>query len=174
MLLAPRRPQRTSVHVECRGRHEKKTVTNLYSSAFSIGERKSQATENKGNRPFGVWSPVVLHLVMKGNLNCHGVRYFGHSRSDSFDACGLVGETGGCPWCVFCVTWRLSMPGTRRALCSECGGRCRVPGMKLTRHEKSNDDRGTLYLGPQRSRSTLRGGSTQKPCGNRIFEFAEG
>ena len=48
-----------------------------------------------------------------------------------------------------------------------------LPGMKLTRHEKSNDDRGTLYLGPQRSRSTLRGGSAQKPCGNRIFEFAK-
>lgn len=79
------------------GGPEKKPVTNLYSPAFSIGERKSQATENKGNRPFGVWSPVVLHLVIKGNLNCHDVRYFGHSRSDSFDAWGLVGEAGECP-----------------------------------------------------------------------------
>ena len=48
-----------------------------------------------------------------------------------------------------------------------------LPGMKLTRHEKSNDDRGTLYLGSQRSRSTRRGGSAQKPCGNRIYEFAK-
>ena len=95
--------------------------------------KEGQATENKGNRPFGVWSPVVLPLVIKGNLNSYDVRYFGHSRSDSFDACGLVGETGGCPWCVFCVTWRLSMPGIRRAL--ELWRT--LPGMKFTRHEKS-------------------------------------
>jgi hypothetical protein len=46
-------------------------------------------------------------------------------------------------------------------------------GMKLPRHEKSNDNRGTLYPGPQRSRSTVRG-SAQKTCGNRLFELAKG
>ena len=44
-----------------------------------------------------------------------------------------------------------------------------LPGMKLTRHEKSNDHRGTLNLGPQRSRLRPRGGSPQDACGNRIF-----
>lgn len=35
-------------------------------------------------------SPVI-HLVTEGR---HHVRYFGHSRSDSFDACGRTGEFG--------------------------------------------------------------------------------
>ena len=36
--------------------------------------------------------------------------------------------------------------------------------MKLTRREKSNDDRRTLYFGSQRSRSTLWCDSAQKPA----------
>ena len=71
---------------------KKKTVTNLYSPAVSIDERKCQATENKGKRQFGVG--FLSHPpAIEGDLKRRDVRHFGHSRSDSFDACVPAGET---------------------------------------------------------------------------------
>jgi hypothetical protein len=65
MLLASLRPQRGSVHVECRAAAKRWAVTNPYSPAISIDERKCQATENKGDRLVRSLSPVLIHLDMK-------------------------------------------------------------------------------------------------------------
>ncbi len=75
------------------GRHQKQTVPNLYSSAFSIGARKAkrQRTKATGRRSH-VSRPI--HSRYKMDENRRDVRYFGHSRSDSFDACALRLDRG--------------------------------------------------------------------------------
>jgi len=60
----------------------------LLASVFNRRKEKPSDREQR-QQIVGVRSPVLLHLVIEGNLNCHNVRHFGHSRSDSFDAGAL-------------------------------------------------------------------------------------
>jgi len=160
MLLASLRSQRGSVHVECRAASRMWAVTNLYAPAISIHERKCQATENKGDKPFGLCSLSPPTQSYEGDVECRDVRYFGHSRSDSFDAFESSGKTG----CVLDVCF-VQLVGRQRL--ADAVQQIRVLLMlgvsttraeiKLTGHEKSNDDRRTLYQGSQRSCTTTIG-----------------
>lgn len=142
-------------------------------TAISI-DRKDMPSEREQRRQTHSESVSRPHpLVIARRPEVLYVRYFGHSRSDSFDACGPACETGVV--LDLCFVQLVSRECLVHAVpyLFALGIWRTLPGMKLARHEKSNDDRWTRYLGPQRSRSTLRGGSAQKPCGNRIFEFAK-
>jgi len=56
---------------------DKKIVADSYSAAALIGERKCQATENKGKRQLRVLFFSILQL-QKEDVKRHDVRYFGH------------------------------------------------------------------------------------------------
>jgi len=58
------------------GATKKKAVTNLYSTAFSIDDRKCQATDNKGDRAVRSQPPVLIHLSIENDPKNRDVRYF--------------------------------------------------------------------------------------------------
>jgi hypothetical protein len=93
VLLACLRPQRPSVHVECRAPEEEDGYESL---AGVFNRRKEMPSDRQQRRQTRSESVSRPHpLVIERRPEVLYVRYFGHSRSDSFDACGLAGETGG-------------------------------------------------------------------------------
>jgi hypothetical protein len=170
VLLAPRRPQLPCMLSAAP--KEEDGYRSLLAGDFTRTKRNAKRQTTKATDSFGVClRPHPLGIAR--NLECRDVRHFGRSRSDSFDACGLAGESGGVlDVCFVQLVARQCLAHAVPYLFAFGVWRT-LPGMKLTGREKGNDDRRPLYLGSQRSSSTLRGGSAQKPCGNRIFEFAK-
>ena len=81
MLFAPRRPHRGCKHVECRAPEE-----DLLASDFNGLKGNAKRKRTKPTDLFGVSRPSSSTQSQQGNRNYLDVRYFGHSRSDSFDA----------------------------------------------------------------------------------------
>lgn len=75
------------------GRTEDEASYKSLLAANLNGLKKCQAKENKGDGPFGA-GPVSSTQSFREEPNGRGVRYFGHSRSDSFDARAPPRETG--------------------------------------------------------------------------------
>ncbi len=115
---------------------------------FQSTKENAKQQRTKATNPFGLCRLSPPTQSYEGDVECRDVRYFGHSRSDSFDAFESSGKTG----CVLNDCF-VQLVGRQRlahavqqirVLLMRGVSRTRAE-IKLTRHEKSNDDRRTQY-----------------------------